>query len=318
MADSLTIIPPSGTGSLAVASNTLAEAKGNPALSYLMGLDSRRSRVTMRSHLQQVAHLSGGHDIKSCPWHLIRREHVRSIIEMMSELGKAPATINTALSAMKGVAREAWVAGRMDSESHHQISDLKSVRGSRLPKGVHLDDVAIQALCSACETDETPKGERDAVLLHLLVNTGLRRSESVSIDLEMIDRGRQSIRILGKGNKERLVFLTNETFLKVAAWQTRLGRDVGPLFPRVRRHGVITDLRITDQAVYFIIKERAAQAGIKECAPHDFRRTFATNLLDRGVDVLTVQYALGHTNLVTTQRYDRSAERRLEEAMKGI
>ena len=91
MADSLTIIPPSGTGSLAVASNTLAEAKGNPALSYLMGLDSRRSRVTMRSHLQQVAHLSGGHDIKSCPWHLIRREHVRSIIEMMSEMGKAPA-----------------------------------------------------------------------------------------------------------------------------------------------------------------------------------------------------------------------------------
>ena len=81
---------------------------------------------------------------------------------------------------------------------------------------------------------------------------------------------------------------------------------------------VITDLRITDQAVYFIIKERAVQAGIKECAPHDFRRTFATNMLDRGVDVLTVQYALGHTNLVTTQRYDRSAERRLEEAMKRI
>ncbi|SFI01318.1 Site-specific recombinase XerD [Modicisalibacter xianhensis] len=272
----------------------------------------------MRSHLLHIAHLSGGHDIKSCPWHLLRREHVRSIIELLSELDKAPATINTSLSAMKGVAREAWVAGRMDSESYQQINDLKSVRGSRLPKGIHLDDVTIRALCSACETDETPKGERDAVLLHLLVNTGLRRSESVSIDLEMIDRGRQSIRIVGKGNKERLVFMPKDTFLRVTAWQSKLGRDTGPLFTRVRRHGVITDHRITDQAVYFIIKERAAQAGVEECAPHDFRRTFATNMLDRGIDVLTVQYALGHTNLATTQRYDRSAERRLEEAMKGI
>ncbi|MGP9768576.1 tyrosine-type recombinase/integrase [Halomonas sp. AOP13-D3-9] len=318
MADSLTIIPPAATGNLAVAPDALTEAKGNPALSYLMGLGSRRSRVTMRSHLLNIAHLSGGHDIKTCPWHQLRREHVRSIIELLSELDKAPATINTSLSAMKGVAREAWVAGGMDSESYQQINDLKSVKGSRLPKGVHLDDATISALCSACETDETPKGERDAVLLNLLVNTGLRRSESVSIDLEMIDHGRQSIRIVGKGNKERIIFMAKDTFQRVVAWQSKLGRDTGPLFPRVRRHGIITDARITDQAVYFIIKERAAQAGIEVCAPHDFRRTFATNMLDRGVDVLTVQYALGHSNLATTQRYDRSAERRLEEAMKAI
>jgi integrase/recombinase XerD len=318
MADSIVFVPPSSAAGLTVTADTLTEAKGNPALSYLMGLGSRRSRVTMKSHLQYIAQLSGGYEIAGCPWHLIRREHVRSIIEMMSELNKAPATINTALSAMKGVAREAWVAGRMDSESYHQISDLKSFRGSRLPKGVHLDDVTIRALCSACETDETPKGDRDAVLLHLLVNTGLRRSECASIDLEMIDRGRHSIRIVGKGNKERIVFMPKDTFSRIKAWTIRLGRDTGPLFPRVRRHGFITDQRITDQAVYFIIKERAAQAGIEECAPHDFRRTFATNMLDRGVDVLTVQYALGHTNLATTQRYDRSAERRLEEAMKGL
>lgn len=296
--------------------DALAEARVNPGFSYLMGLGSRRSRVTMRSHLLYIAKLSGGFDIKGCPWHLLRREHVRSIVELCLEMGKAPATINTALSAMKGVAREAWVMRLMDSESYQQIRDIKSVRGSRLPKGIHLDHTMIRAICSACETSGTTKGQRDTALLHLLAGTGLRRSESVSIDLEVIDRRRQAIKIIGKGNKERLVFLPNEVFARVMDWVERLGRDAGPLFPRVRRHGVICEARMTDQAVYYIIKERALEAGI-EAAPHDFRRTFATNLLDQGVDVLTVQYALGHTNLATTERYDRSAERRLERAVKG-
>jgi site-specific recombinase XerD len=318
MDSELTLVRPQGSQALAAgAQDALSEAKGNAGLSYLLNLNSRRSRVTMRSHLQFIAKLSGGYDIRGCPWALIRREHVRSIVEMMTEVGKAPATVNAALSAMKGVAREAWVMGDMDSESYQQIRDLKGVPGSRLPKGVHLDEASIQALSSACETDDTPKGIRDAALLQLLVSTGLRRSESVSVDLEAIDTSRKAIRIVGKGNKERLVFLPDLTFKRLQAWQSCLARDTGPLFTRVRRHGVVCDQRLTDQAVYYIIKERAAQAGIDECAPHDFRRTFATNLLDRGIDVLTVQYALGHSNLATTQRYDRSAERRLEEAMKG-
>ncbi len=190
--------------------------------------------------------------------------------------------------------------------------------GTRLAKGVFLEPAAVEAICFACETDESPKGARDAALIHLLVATGLRRSESVAIDLESIEPGRQAIKILGKGNKERLVFVPRNAYQKVQAWHACLGRDTGPLFTRVRRHGVVSDARLTDQAVYFIIKERAAQAGLVECSPHDFRRTFATNMLDRGIDVLTVQYALGHSNLATTQRYDRSAERRLEEAMKGL
>lgn len=317
MANGLAIVS-SSSPLVADTGGQLAEAKGNPGLSYLLNLNSRRSRITMRSHLKYIASISGGYSIRECPWHLLRRDHVRSLVEMMTELGKAPATVNAALSAMKGVAREAWVMGMMDSESYQQIRDLKGVSGTRLAKGVFLEPAAVEAICSACETDESPKGARDAALIHLLVATGLRRSESVAIDLEGIEPGRQAIKIIGKGNKERLVFVPHQAYQKVKAWQACLGRDTGPLFTRVRRHGLVSDARLTDQAVYFIIKERAAQAGLEECSPHDFRRTFATNMLDRGIDVLTVQYALGHSNLATTQRYDRSAERRLEEAMKGL
>lgn len=88
----------------------------------------------------------------------------------------------------------------------------------------------------------------------------------------------------------------------------------GLLFTRIRRFDFLTNDRLTDQAVYHILRVRQQQAGIERCAPHDLRRTFATAMLENGEDLMTVKDAMGHASVTTAQQYDRGGETRLQSA----
>ena len=93
----------------------------------------------------------------------------------------------------------------------------------------------------------------------------------------------------------------------LADWLKARGAFDGPLLLAVNKGGIINykNRRLTDQAVYYVIQKRAKQAGVSSCSPHDFRRSFATELLRRDKDLLTVQRLLGHASPKTTERYDR-------------
>ncbi|MDU3364105.1 MAG: tyrosine-type recombinase/integrase, partial [Proteus mirabilis] len=158
----------------------------NPALAYLRSLGSKRSRQTMGSFLTIVAKMIGFSSIKHCQWGALRRHHIQAIIDMLSDADKAPATINTYLAALKGVALEAWAMKLMDTESYQHIRQVKSVRGSRLPKGRALTGHEIRALFRCCEKDHSSKGLRDAAILSVLLGCGLRRSEIVALNYEHI------------------------------------------------------------------------------------------------------------------------------------
>lgn len=310
----LSLTPANGRDAFALAAINSASSL-NPAQAYLIGLSSAASRQTMKSFLNIVASMLGFTSLQSCAWGSLRRHHIRGLLEMLQVSGRAPATINTYLSALKGTAREAWMMKQMDTESYQQILAVRAVRGSRLTRGRALASAEIHALFNSCEQDSGCKGSRDAAMLAVMLGCGLRRSEVVGLDYASILHKEQALLVRGKGNKERLAFMPENVWQRIHIWtDTIRGEYEGPLFTRIRTGDDVTSQRMTPQAVYHILGQRREKSGIGECAPHDLRRTFASMMLDNGEDLITVRDAMGHASVTTTQRYDRRGDARLRHA----
>lgn len=309
--------PDSNPGTALLSGDTVTRV--NPARAYLLSLNSARSRQTMASFLNTVARMLGAGSLEDCSWGALRRHHVLALTEMLRDAGRAVATVNTYLSALKGVAGEAWMLKLMDVESYQHIRVVRQVRGSALPRGRALGREEIRRLFAVCEADRGSAGLRDAALLAVILGCGLRRSEAVALSYQDLHDGDRALKVLGKGNKERLAYVPDGAWQRLHVWVDQVrGEAPGPLFPRIRRHDVVTESRLTDQAVYHILQVRQRQAGLEKCAPHDLRRTFATALLDNGEDLITVKDAMGHASVTTTQKYDRRGEERLRRARDNL
>lgn len=149
---------------------------------------------------------------------------------------------------------------------------------------------------------------RDRALLELLFSAGLRVSEIVSIDREDINLDRQEFSVRGKGDKLRVVFIS-DTAKKALQNYLKKRTDIDPaLFVRIRtgthKEADAEGLRLTPRSVQRIVKKYATKAGIvKDVHPHTLRHSFATDLLQNGADIRSVQAMLGHANITTTQIY---------------
>lgn len=289
-----------------------------PALIYLAGL-SASSRPTMGHALDVIAGmLTGEANALTCDWSKVRYQHVAAIRARLAEV-YAPKTCNLFLTALRGALRAAWLTGAMTAEDYHRAAAVEAVRGERLPAGRHVTAGEIAALMAACAADPSPVGARDAAMIGLLYGCGLRRAEVADLDRESFDAATGELRVLGKGNKERQLFVVNGTAEALADWLTIRGDDPGPLFWPVNKGGKLErGHRLTVQAVHGIVQKRRAQAGVGAMTCHDLRRTFAGDLLDAGADVSTVQRLMGHASPTTTAAYDRrpaEARRRAVERL---
>ena len=197
----------------------------------------------------------------------------------------------------------------MSAEDYHRAADVGSVKGETLPAGRSISSGELSALMDACTTDQSPAGSRDAAIVALLYSCGLRRAEFVALDLADYDVEEGTLIVRGKRNKERLAHVVEGAKDALEDWLVSRGPEPGPLFLPVRKGGHIKEGRLTTQAIYYILIERAERGKIsKELSPHDFRRTFVGDLLDAGADIVTVQKLAGHANVTTTARYDRRPE----------
>ncbi|MDO9267733.1 MAG: site-specific tyrosine recombinase XerD [Methylobacter sp.] len=183
--------------------------------------------------------------------------------------------------------------------------------GQPLPASLSEKDVEL--LLDAPEVTNA-LGFRDRTMLEMLYATGLRVSELVNLKFEQISFRQGVVRIIGKGNKERLVPVGEEAMSWLEnymgqARKTILGeRQCDYLFVTNRADSM------TRQAFWHIIKRHAKKAGIsKELSPHTLRHAFATHLLNHGADLRVVQLLLGHSDLSTTQIYTHIARERLKE-----
>ena len=310
---------PSKNTALHLSISETEEVLQNPAAVYLLGLPSKLSRNTMASFLGRVATMAGNTTWKDFNWGGMRRPHVQAIIGMLSSSGLAPTTVNTYIAALKGVALEAWGLKMMTAEDFQQIKAIKSVRGKRISKGRALKQSELQALYTACRNDDSRlMGTRDIAIISILVGCGLRRAEVVNLDLASVNLDEGYLRVIGKGNKERIAFPPESVWQRLLTWLDMRGNTAGPLFFRIRKNNVTTGERISTQAIYHILKSRQEQSNVTPFSPHDLRRTFATMLLANGEDIITVKDAMGHESVATTQKYDHRGKDRLRQASQRL
>ncbi len=309
-------VPSELTAATSSAELTLSPAElpadQNPALVYLARQAPGSGRRSLRRALQTIAAwlTDGQLGAEALPWSLLRYQHCAAIRTALAQR-YAPATANHHLCALRGVLKEAWRLGQLDAESYHRAIDLEPVRGETLPAGREIEPGELQALFDIIALGgDDPLGARDAALLSLLYGGGLRRSEAALLDLSDYDRNTGALKIRrGKGKKARLVYATNGAQDALETWLEHRGDEPGPLLTAVRKGGQVTLRRLSPQSVYDAMRRRADQAGLRALSPHDFRRTFIGDLLDRGADISAVQKLAGHANPATTTRYDRRGVR---------
>ncbi len=182
--------------------------------------------------------------------------------------------------------------------------------GRSLPQ--FLSESQVEALLAAPDTSR-PLGLRDRAMLEVMYAAGLRVSELVVLRFRQLDSQRGLVRLLGKGNKERLVPLGEEALDRLEDYLVH-GR---PQLLGARRSDYVFVTRrggpMTRQAFWQLIKRYARQANIdKPLSPHTLRHAFATHLLNNGADLRVVQMLLGHSSLSTTQIYTHVAQARLK------
>jgi integrase/recombinase XerD len=220
-----------------------------------------------------------------------------------------PATTNRRLSCLRRF--YGWLI-RHGLRQDDPTAALQTARQPmRFPKAPAEGQV--EALLAAPDLS-TPYGLRDRAMLELLYATGLRVSELVDLPLHAIGRTEGVVRVVGKGNKERLVPYGQEA----AEWLDRYFAQARPVIlgPRLSQAAFVTDRGgpMTRQYFWILIKRYGARAGISlPLSPHGLRHAFATHLLDHGADLRAVQMLLGHADISTTQIYTHVAQARLKE-----
>lgn len=197
---------------------------------------------------------------------------------------------------------------------------LATPKGHRtLPEVLEIADAktAMDSLATRAAEEETPISLRDVAMVELLYATGARVAELCGLDISDIDYDRQTIRVLGKGNKERTIPLGNPAMKALNAW-LKDGRDL--IKNSVSGNAVFLGARgkrIDQRAVRTVVyKALEAIEGIERMGPHALRHSAATHLLEGGADLRTVQEILGHASLATTQIYTHVSTERLQKAFK--
>ncbi|MEU4576076.1 tyrosine-type recombinase/integrase [Nonomuraea sp. NPDC023979] len=314
----------------------------NPYDVYLESLTSDESRRTMRGCLNQIARLAAEVDDRAWAamparerrafgahlrWEDLTYAHTSRIRATLIERGWSAAHVNKHLAALRRVLKEAWRLGLMDAEAYARAVDLEPVKGTRVPAGTDVPGESIAAVLAVCDADADSGddivaaiGARDGAILAVMYSTGCRRAEVVAFTLADYNPGDRSLRVHGKGNKERYVYLIPDAVARVERWLAVRGRAPGALFPGMRRGSHLRTDRaghpahMTPRALGGILDTRFTAARTARRTPHDFRRTYVGELLDAGADLATVQALAGHASPATTSRYDRRPERRRREA----
>ena len=289
-------------------------ADRHPVAVYLASL-SPGSRRCMRTALNLVARtVSGGRcDAGSLDWARLRYAHTAAVRAALAET-HAPASVNQALAALKGVLRAAWRLGLLDDRDYTRAIDVPGVRNQVPPRGRAARAGELRALFACCG-DGTTLGARDAALLALAYGCGLRRAEVVALERGDYDEESGSLLVRrGKGGKSRTVYVAGGAGEAVAAWLLLRGEAEGALLWPVLKGGKLVARRLSAQTVRDVLEKRARQAGLKSLSPHDLRRTFISDLLEAGADISTVQKLAGHASVTTTTRYDRRGEHAKKKA----
>lgn len=234
----------------------------------------------------------------------VTRELVEEHVAALAETGLAPSSVERAASAIKGFHR--FMVGDEIAESSPAADLPLPAKPSRLPDVISQQDAA--RLLDQPFPD-TPRGRRDRAILEVLYGCGLRASELCGLDLRMVDLSEGLLRVLGKGEKERIVPVLGTAARALSAYLESGRPELVGRRPTTAVYLNARGGRLSRQSVFSIVERHGRVAGIEGLHPHTLRHSFATHLLEGGADLRVVQELLGHASVTTTQLYthvDRS------------
>lgn len=236
------------------------------------------------------------------------REDILAFLAAEMRAGRSPRSLARYLSGYRQFYRWQVRQGRLAEDPTALIESPRL--GRSLPKA--LTEEQVECLLAAPDT-ATPLGLRDRAMLELMYATGLRVSELTGLLLANLNLNQGVVRVVGKGDKERLVPLGDEarewlqTYLREARPELLKGAVVPQVFVTARRKG------LTRQSFWHRVRNHARAADIRRhISPHGLRHSFATHLLNHGADLRVVQLLLGHSDLSTTQIYTHVAREGLK------
>ena len=244
-------------------------------------------------------------------WKELTADHFRRYLFDCSKRGIARPTIRLHFAALR-------TFYRFLTERHGlKENPLKEVQLPKLEKKLPLVlttkqiDELLSAPLRIEKSDKAPvwMPARDAAILELFYSSGLRLAELVALDVANVDIYSESVRVLGKGRKERVVPVGAPALAAIQKYRQEANVHAGPLFlSKVRR-------RLTAANVWLVVKRYLPHTSIPlKVSPHKLRHSFATHLLDAGADLRSVQSLLGHASLSTTQIYTHVTIERLKTA----
>ena len=241
----------------------------------------------------------------------IKESHIRKYITYFHNRNLSNSTINRKLSALKHFFLFLNKKKFISSNPIASFSGPKNLK--TLPKSISVIDVNALIKAPDCSTFI---GLRDRAMLELLYATGVRISELINLQYSNIDLNRSLIKVMGKGNKERMVPFGDNALFWLREYikfrrKNNLSLNSRDFFISQQRK------KITRQAFWHRIKLYLNKTGLsQEVSPHTLRHAFATHLLNNGADLRSVQMLLGHSDLSPTQIYTHIAKQRLGEMIK--
>jgi len=249
----------------------------------------------------------------------ISDEHISQFMLELLDANIKTRSVSRKLSAIRGMFGYARKRGMVDVDPSRLVDMPKY--GTPIPQVLTLDEV--ERLIDAPDRT-TPEGHRDWVMLEVLYDTGLRVSELVNLSLRELDLGSSALRVTGKGDKQRIVpfgeyaqealvaHLEPERGARTQLLSNAGGADASSHVFVTRRGKAMTR-----QAFWKNLKRYATVAEIeKHITPHKLRHSFATHMLERGMDLRIVQTLLGHADISTTQIYTHVANARLKQIIE--
>ena len=277
-------------------------------LDYLR-IERNASPHTLRNYRKDLTLLRGA--MADRPWEKADLLTLRQFVADQRTRGLSKVTIARRVACSRSFFRFLHREGYIPSNPALGLVRPKLDR--KLPAFLSVEEAA--------RLVEAPKGgefagRRDRAILETLYSAGLRVSELVSLRIRDVDLIGGSLRVTGKGRKERLVPVGSYSVQAIRQYLQMLGGDPDhpekPLFQN-RRRGPLTD-----RSVRRILNQYLAQVSVTlKISPHALRHSFATHLLDRGADLRSVQELLGHTSLTTTQVYTHVTTERLKKVYEA-
>lgn len=282
-------------------------------LEYL-SFEKRYSPHTVKSYENDLRdffdHLSIQYG--STPLKKITQPFIRSWLAGLKEKGMSSRSINRKISSLRSFFKYLLKTGAVESTPMTNVISPKT--GKRLP--VYVKEKETRALLRAvnASTDDW-KSFNAKMLLTIFYSTGMRLAELINLKEKQLDLGRSQVKVLGKGNKERIIPLSREVISLIREYQ----QSKKKLFEHPEDVLLVTDKgkRLYPKYAYLLVNEYLGMAGtLDKKSPHILRHTFATHLMNGGADLNAVKELLGHSSLASTQVYTHNSIEKLKDVHK--